>query len=113
MGKKKRFVDKSQSVTFNLVDRSHGDPTGFDSNNIRIWHTANSTSHSKRREEQISCGIHFDDDYDYLQHLKDPFSSDQDTQESWKFTVPGQFDDALSMTSASESEFYGSLLRLQ
>lgn len=26
---------------------------------------------SKRKEEQIKYGIYFDDDYDYLQHLKD------------------------------------------
>lgn len=31
----------------------------------------------KRREEQRSFGVFFDDDYDYLQHLKEPLGPSQ------------------------------------
>merc|ERR1712226_31285 len=72
MGKKKRYIDKTQSVTFHLVDKSHADPTTFDSDNVRVWHT----SDAKRREEQEACGMYFDDDYDYMRHLRDRFGAE-------------------------------------
>ncbi|XP_054003020.1 protein LTV1 homolog [Hylaeus anthracinus] len=81
-GKSKKFIEKKNSVTFHLVHRSQKDPLiadetapqrvlvpvgdaqapKLDKKNVDI---------SKRKEEQQKYGIYFDDDYNYLQHLKD------------------------------------------
>lgn len=83
MGKgKKAFIDKKNAVTFHLVHRSQHDPLVADEtapqrvlleagqqNQTKTPDPANTT---KRHEEQQKFGIFFDDDYDYLQHLKKP-----------------------------------------
>ncbi|XP_031845531.2 LTV1 ribosome biogenesis factor [Nomia melanderi] len=81
-GKAKKFIDKKNSVTFHLVHRSQKDPLVADENAPqRVLVPAGDTqpakseknqlSDSKRKKEQQKYGIYFDDDYDYLQHLKD------------------------------------------
>ena len=71
MGRKSAF-NKNNSVTFKVVHRSQQDPLVADERapqNVLL-----PTSRGKRKsrkEEQIKYGIYFDDDYDYLQHLKD------------------------------------------
>ncbi|XP_078037900.1 LTV1 ribosome biogenesis factor [Augochlora pura] len=81
-GKTKRFIDKKNSVTFHLVHRSQKDPLIADENAPqRVLVPAGNTqaaklekrnlNDDKRKEEQQKYGIYFDDDYDYLQHLKD------------------------------------------
>ncbi|XP_058974826.1 protein LTV1 homolog [Musca domestica] len=85
MGKgKKAFIDRKNAVTFHLVHRSQHDPLVTDSEAPqRVLVEAGArqpqkqTSNDpadveKRREEQKKYGIHFDDDYNYLQHLKKP-----------------------------------------
>lgn len=89
--KKKRFIDKKNAVTFRLVHRSQKDPLVADerapqhvlveqvSKTSALIEDGRSTAQSlatnqgieKRKEEQRKYGILFDDDYDYLQHLKD------------------------------------------
>lgn len=70
-------------MTFHLVHRSQHDPLVTDSEapqrvlveaSARQPHKQQSSELDpvKRREEQQKYGIHFDDDYDYLQHLKKP-----------------------------------------
>ncbi|XP_053685455.1 protein LTV1 homolog isoform X2 [Sabethes cyaneus] len=94
MGKKK-FIDKKKAVTFRLVNRSQQDPLFVDENapqhvlvpvslpghenDSRPFDVASRASGSsakvdtdKRRKEQAKFGIYFDDDYDYLQHLREP-----------------------------------------
>ncbi|XP_058458983.1 protein LTV1 homolog [Malaya genurostris] len=93
MGKKK-FIDKKKAVTFRLVNRSQQDPLFVDENapqhvlvpisaperdNPRSSGIASRASDfpckvdkEKRRNEQAKFGIYFDDDYDYLQHLREP-----------------------------------------
>uniref|UniRef100_A0A182YA34 Protein LTV1 homolog n=1 Tax=Anopheles stephensi TaxID=30069 RepID=A0A182YA34_ANOST len=91
MGKKK-FIDKKTAVTFRLVNRSQHDPLYVDETApqhvlvpVRVPPkyanlVANSTrpvaegkiDAAKRRKEQAKYGIFFDDDYDYLQHLREP-----------------------------------------
>lgn len=83
-GKKKKFIDKKKAITFRLVHRSQQDPLIADE--TAPQHVlvpingpsppAPSTSRAKRdpakqKEEQKKFGIYFDDDYDYLQHLRD------------------------------------------
>lgn len=83
MPKVKKFIDRKNAVTFNLVHRSQRDPLIADENapqrvlvpvnaNIPVKKNKepNLTS-EQRKEEQRKYGIYFDDDYNYLQHLKD------------------------------------------
>ncbi|KAM7345177.1 LTV1 ribosome biogenesis factor [Cochliomyia hominivorax] len=84
MGKsKKAFIDRKNAVTFHLVHRSQHDPLVTDSEApqrvlveaaARQPHKNQSSDldNARRKEEQQKYGIHFDDDYDYLQHLKKP-----------------------------------------
>ena len=96
MGRKKvkKFIDKNNSITFQLVGRSQNDPLFVDETapqyvlvekksrqEVSIDSNENESKESdpqklekdrqKRREEQIKYGIYFDDDYNYLQHLTD------------------------------------------
>lgn len=92
MGKKK-FIDKKNAVTFRLVNRSQQDPLYVDETApqhvlmpVRIpdkyAHLAGGGSSqspsgskvdpTKRKTEQAKYGIFFDDEYDYLQHLREP-----------------------------------------
>lgn len=93
MGKKKKF-DKKSSITFKLVHRSQRDPlvaderapqhvlvpvnndykTRVNNNNdckTRLNNNDIQLTEHKRIEEQRKYGIYFDDDYNYLQHLRD------------------------------------------
>ncbi|CAG0918386.1 unnamed protein product [Notodromas monacha] len=79
MGKKSRkFIDKKKAVTFHLVHRSQRDPLVVDENAPdRVLLEAapakrlkNDPSYVKRKEEERKYGVYFDDDYDYLQHLR-------------------------------------------
>ncbi|XP_055904916.1 protein LTV1 homolog [Eupeodes corollae] len=77
MGKgKKAFIDRKKSVTFHLVHRSQHDPLVADENapqRVLLEATPKQeVDPKKRQEEQKKFGIQFDDDYDYLQHLKKP-----------------------------------------
>ncbi|XP_061840325.2 protein LTV1 homolog [Nerophis lumbriciformis] len=69
--KKKSFIEKKKAVTFHLVHRSQRDPLAADETAPqRVLLPA--AKAEKRQEEQRSYGVFFDDDYDYLQHLKEP-----------------------------------------
>ncbi|XP_068624961.1 protein LTV1 homolog [Battus philenor] len=80
---KKKFIDRKKAVTFNLVHRSQRDPLVADeSAPQRVLVPVNAVVPQKRekepdltldqrKEEQRKYGIYFDDDYNYLQHLKD------------------------------------------
>lgn len=77
MGKtKKRFIDKKNSITFTLVHRSQKDPLLVDESApqhvLKQLKSGNDKDKVKKKEEQIKYGIYFDDEYDYLQHLRDP-----------------------------------------
>ncbi|KAH8319766.1 hypothetical protein KR074_005453, partial [Drosophila pseudoananassae] len=80
---KKPYIDRKKAVTFHLVHRSQHDPLVTDENAPqRVLLEAASRQQkgkpqdetpldpAKRQEEQKKFGIHFDDDYDYMQHLK-------------------------------------------
>ncbi|XP_013200048.2 protein LTV1 homolog [Amyelois transitella] len=80
---KKKFIDKKRAVTFSLVHRSQRDPLAADETapqRVLVPVNANvpprkekdpELTPEQRREEQMKYGIYFDDDYNYLQHLKD------------------------------------------
>lgn len=67
--KKKKFIDKKNSVTFHLVHRSQRDP--LQASDDAASHVLISADDKKRKEEQVKYGIYYEDDYNYLQHLKD------------------------------------------
>nr|CAG4650273.1 EOG090X08PQ [Sida crystallina] len=83
--KSRKFIDKKNAVTFNLVHRSQRDPLAADERapqrvlvpiGLRPDENSDAKSTSskdprKTKEEEKKYGIFFDDDYDYLQHLKD------------------------------------------
>ncbi|XP_077207003.1 protein LTV1 homolog [Paroedura picta] len=70
--RKKPFIEKKKAVKFHLVHRSQKDPlTADETAPQRILLPAQKGNDEKRREEQRKYGIFFDDDYDYLQHLKE------------------------------------------
>lgn len=79
MPKKKKFIDKKNSITFHLVHRSQKDPLTADERApkhvlvpLDQKHKEDGKSDTKdKKEEQRKYGIFFDDDYNYLQHLRD------------------------------------------
>ncbi|XP_026333740.1 protein LTV1 homolog [Hyposmocoma kahamanoa] len=80
---KKKFIDRKKAVTFNLVHRSQRDPLIADETapqHVLVPVNANippkkekepELTPEQRKEEQRKYGVYFDDDYNYLQHLKD------------------------------------------
>ncbi|XP_041979394.1 protein LTV1 homolog [Aricia agestis] len=83
MPKVKKFIDRKKAVTFNLVHRSQKDPLVADESapqRVLVPVNANvpppkdkgpELTPEQRKQQQIKYGIYFDDDYNYLQHLKD------------------------------------------
>ncbi|XP_068451710.1 protein LTV1 homolog [Clinocottus analis] len=70
--KKKSFIEKKTAVTFHLVHRSQRDPLAADEKAPQhVLLAASKGDTEKRREEQREFGVFFDDDYNYLQHLKE------------------------------------------
>ncbi|XP_030412343.1 protein LTV1 homolog [Gopherus evgoodei] len=70
--RKKPFIEKKKAVTFHLVHRSQRDPLAADNTAPqRVLLPSQKGDKEQRREEQRKYGVFFDDDYDYLQHLKE------------------------------------------
>ncbi|XP_002714903.1 protein LTV1 homolog [Oryctolagus cuniculus] len=70
--KKKPFIEKKKAVSFHLVHRSQRDPLAADETAPqRVLLPAQKVNDEERRAEQRKYGVFFDDDYDYLQHLKE------------------------------------------
>ncbi|ESP00566.1 hypothetical protein LOTGIDRAFT_157842 [Lottia gigantea] len=68
--KKKKFIDKKNSVTFSLVHRSQRDPLiANDDVGTRVLLPIN--EREARKEEERKFGVFYEDEYNYLQHLRD------------------------------------------
>ncbi|CAB0007609.1 unnamed protein product [Nesidiocoris tenuis] len=66
--KKRKFIDKKKAITFTLVHRSQKDPLTADENAPkRVLQPVE----NDRKDDLEKYGIFFDDDYDYMQHLKE------------------------------------------
>ncbi|RNA16204.1 LTV1 -like protein [Brachionus plicatilis] len=101
-GKKKQFIKKGEGVKFHLVHRSQKDPLYLDEtlgervlmpadedvdekliesvNGLNLANgsqTDRTEQRFKRIEEQHKFGVYYDDDYDYLQHLRDADQEDR------------------------------------
>ncbi|XP_073258108.1 protein LTV1 homolog [Porites lutea] len=83
MGKRKKpFIDKKSAHSFQLVHRSQKDPLQadeesskhvllpLDSENQGTSGSGSNDNQRRNKDEEHQHGIFFDDDYDYLQHLK-------------------------------------------
>ncbi|VDO97073.1 unnamed protein product [Soboliphyme baturini] len=79
---KKRFIDKKRAISFRLAPRSQKDPLIVTDASAYVLAPLSDDLKSvslkdpelpseKRLAEQHKYGIYFDDDYNYLQHLKD------------------------------------------
>ncbi|XP_039294043.1 protein LTV1 homolog isoform X2 [Nilaparvata lugens] len=71
---KKRYIDKKNAVTFHLVHRSQQDPLVTDEKapqHVLVQQESKESKKVDQKEEQKKYGIYFDDDYDYLQHLRE------------------------------------------
>lgn len=72
--KKRPFIEKKKAVSFHLVHRSQRDPLAADETAPqRVLLPTQKIKDEERRAEQRKYGVFFDDDYDYLQHLKEPY----------------------------------------
>ncbi|KAK1803033.1 hypothetical protein P4O66_021569 [Electrophorus voltai] len=70
--KKKAFIRKKNAVSFHLVHRSQKDPLAADEKAPQyVLLPAVQVEVEKRKEEQRKYGVFFDDNYDYLQHLRE------------------------------------------
>ncbi|XP_063968102.1 protein LTV1 homolog [Lytechinus pictus] len=78
-GKKKKFIDKKNAVTFSLVHRSQRDPLQADDESSKfVLHQVDTPKQGKQDhfEEQHKFGIYYEDDYNYMQHLREPNAQD-------------------------------------
>ncbi|XP_077632143.1 protein LTV1 homolog [Crocuta crocuta] len=91
--KKKPFIEKKKAVSFHLVHRSQRDPLAADETAPqRVLLPTQKVNDEERRAEQRKYGVFFDDDYDYLQHLKEP-SGPSELIPTCAFSVPSRRDE--------------------
>lgn len=70
---RKRFIDKDNSVSFHVLHRSQRDPLAADETapqHVLAEVGAAPEENLTQRQRNAKFGIFFDDDYNYLQHLK-------------------------------------------
>uniref|UniRef100_X1ZD67 Protein LTV1 homolog n=1 Tax=Capitella teleta TaxID=283909 RepID=X1ZD67_CAPTE len=71
---KKKFIDKKNAVTFHLVHRSQKDPLQADADApqhvLLPANAATEAAQEKKKEKLRTYGIYYEDDYDYMQHMK-------------------------------------------
>jgi len=71
--KKQKFIDKKKAVSFRLVHRSQRDPLAADDSapqHVLQPLEAPKLNPEERRKEQVKYGVYYDDDYDYMQHMR-------------------------------------------
>ncbi|XP_017517398.3 protein LTV1 homolog isoform X1 [Manis javanica] len=91
--KKKPFIEKKKAVSFHLVHRSQRDPLAADETAPqRVLLPSQKVNDDERRAEQRKYGVFFDDDYDYLQHLKEP-SGPSELIPTSAFSAPSERND--------------------
>lgn len=80
-------------MSFHLVHRSQRDPLAADETAPqRVLLPTQKINDEERRAEQRKYGVFFDDDYDYLQHLKEP-SGPSELIPTSTFSVPNREDE--------------------
>jgi len=91
VNKKKKFIDpkKEHTQTFSIIHRSQKDPLAADSDAPqRVLQALPSKDEiKKRKEEEREFGVFYDDEYDYLQHMKSRDEIEYDWDEVDKFNI--------------------------
>jgi len=88
--KKKPFIDKKNAVKFQLIHRSQRDPEAANEDAPQmVLHPLN-----KVKEEEREHGVFYDDDYNYLQHLKDRSAVEHDWEDADRFILERKHADA-------------------
>ncbi|CAG2119350.1 unnamed protein product, partial [Medioppia subpectinata] len=84
---RKKIFDKKSSVKFKLVHRSQRDPLAADESAPQMVFL-DINEDKDRKDEQKKYGVYYDDNYDYLQHLRDvePLSEWQPIEEKTEKT---------------------------
>jgi len=89
--KKKAFIDKKNAVTFQLVHRSQKDPEAANEDAPQmVLHQISSEQQAAMKEEERKFGVFFDDDYNYMQHLKDRTAVEHDWSEADRFILESE-----------------------
>lgn len=76
MGKKKPFINKKEAVSFHLVHRSQRDPLQADEESSKhvlqqlALPNEKKKEQEKKQEEQRKFGVFYEDEYNYMQHLR-------------------------------------------
>ncbi|XP_060072286.1 protein LTV1 homolog [Ylistrum balloti] len=72
-GRKKPFIDKKNAVTFHLVHRSQKDPlqASEEASKHVLLQASSKKDLAKQKEEEQKYGVFYDDEYDYMQHLRE------------------------------------------
>jgi len=84
--KKNAFIDKKNSLSFHLVHRSQQDPLAAD--NEAPQHVLQPIT--KIKEEERAHGVFYEDEYNYLQHLKDRSKVEHDWSEADRFVLEAE-----------------------
>ncbi|XP_059473693.1 protein LTV1 homolog [Neocloeon triangulifer] len=113
---KKKFIDKKKAITFQVVHRSQKDPLAADEDAPQrvlmpmAGKSAKPEEVEKRMEEQRQFGIFFDDEYNYMQHIKSVDDHDVELQpveririESGKLNPPGSSSKVSHSTSSGQT----------
>jgi len=95
VNKKKPFIDKKNAVSFQLVHRSQKDPLAADDEAPQmLLHQFKSADVAKIKEEEREHGVFYEDEYNYLQHLKDRSQVEHDWSEADRFILEKKDRDA-------------------
>jgi len=82
--KKSAFIDKKNAVKFQLIHRSQQDPLAADADaNQMVLQPVT----EKVKEEERAHGVFYDDEYNYLQHLKDRTKVEHDWSAADRFIM--------------------------
>jgi len=82
--KKAAFIDKKHAVSFQLIHRSQQDPLAADADTNQM---VLQPIMQKVKEEEREHGVFYEDEYNYLQHLKDRNKVEHDWSEADRFVL--------------------------
>jgi len=85
--KKNAFIDKKNAVSFQLIHRSQQDPLAADADANQMVLQPLQSATQKSKEEEREHGVFYDDQYNYLQHLKDRNKVEHDWSEADRFVI--------------------------
>lgn len=89
--KKTPFIDKKNAVSFHLVHRSQQDPLAADDEAPQhVLQHIPKNELEKVKEEEREFGVFYEDDYNYIQHLKDRNVVEHDWSDADRFILESE-----------------------